>query len=101
MYHRRNGYFLDWQKMHNSLRNFILEMDFTNHRTLQLEWVEMGFSMVFPRISVEREKATAVVIIATLMLSQMSIGICPMTIHIEFSQHLQVRGHILLTRGIQ
>jgi hypothetical protein len=94
--------FLDCQKMQNTLRNFILEMDFSacktletemdfsEHRTLQLEWVEMDFSMTVPRISVERVKATAVVITATLMMSQMSIGICPMTILIEVSLHVQV-----------
>jgi len=54
-----------------------------------------------PRISVERVKATEVVITATLMMSQMSIAICPMTILIEVSLHVQVRDHILLARGIQ
>jgi hypothetical protein len=54
--------FLDCQKMLNTLRNFILEMDFSEHRTLQLERVEMDFSMPVPRISVERVQATAVVI---------------------------------------
>jgi len=106
--------FLDWQKMQNTLRNFILEMDFSacktlemevdfsEHRTLQLEWVEMDFSMAIPRISVERVKATEVVITATLMMSQMSIAICPTTIHfVEVSLHVQVRDHILLTKGIQ
>jgi hypothetical protein len=93
--------FLDCQKMQNTLRNFILEMDFSEHRTLQLEWVEMGFSMAVPRISAERVKATAVVITATLMMSQMFNGICPMTILIEVSLHVLVRDHILLTRGIE
>jgi hypothetical protein len=85
--------------MQNTLRNFILEMDFSEHRTL--ERMEMDFSMPVPRISVERVKATEVVIMATLMMSQMSIGICLMTILIEVSLHVQVRDHILLTRGIQ
>jgi len=76
--------------MQNTLRNFILEMDFSEHRTLQLEQVEMDFSMAVQRISVERVKATAVVIMATLMMSQMSIAICPMIIHfVEVSLHVQ------------
>jgi hypothetical protein len=54
--------FLDCQKMLNTLRNFILEMDFSEHRTLQLERVDMDFSMLVPRISVEHVQATAVVI---------------------------------------
>ena len=99
--------------MQNKLRNFILEMDFSvcktletgmdfcEHRTLQLEWVEMDFSMAVPRISVERVKATAVVITATLMMSQMFNGICPMTILIEVSLQVQVRDRILLMRRIQ
>ena len=98
--------------MQNTLRNFILEMDFSacktleiemdfsEHRTLQLEWVEMDFSMAVPKISVERVKAPEV-ITATLMKSQMSIAICPMTILIEVFLHVQVRDHILLMRGIQ
>jgi len=91
--------FLDCQKMPNTLRNFILEMDFSEHRTLEL--MEMDFSTAVPRISVERVKVTAVVITATLMMSQMFIAICPMTILMEVSLHVQVRDHILLTRGIQ
>jgi hypothetical protein len=63
--------------------------------------MEMDFSMPVPRISVERVKATEVVITATLKMSQMCIAICPMTILIEVSLHVQVRDHILLTRGIQ
>jgi len=74
--------FLDCQKMQNTLRSFILEMDFSEHRTLQLEWVEMDFSMAIPRISVDRVKAPEV-ITATVIMSQMSIGICPMTILIR------------------
>jgi uncharacterized protein YbcC (UPF0753/DUF2309 family) len=91
--------FLDCHQ--NTLTNFILEMDFSEHIILQLERVEMDFSTAVPRISVERVKATEVVITATLMMSQMSIAICPMTILIEVSLHVQVRDHILLTRGIQ
>jgi hypothetical protein len=108
--------FLDFQKMQNTLRNFILEMDFSEHRTLQLEQtemdfsehrilqlkrVEMDFSMAVPRISVEQVKATEVVIMATLMMSQMSIAICPVTILVEGSLPAQIRVHILLARGIQ
>jgi len=105
--------FLDCQKMQNALRNIIREMDFSacktletemnfsDHRTLQLEWVEMDFSMAVPRISVERMKATEVVITATVMMSQMSIAICPMTILVEVSLLVKFRDHILLTRGIQ
>ena len=87
--------------MQNPLRNFILEMDFSacktqetemdfsEHRTL--ERMEMDFSMPVPRISVERVKATEVVIMATLMMSQMSIAICPTPIHfVEVSLHVQV-----------
>jgi len=85
--------------MQNTLRNFILEMDFSEHRTL--ERIEMDFSMAVPRISVERVEATAVVIMATLMMSHMCIAICPMTILVEVSLHVQVRDHILLTRGIR
>jgi hypothetical protein len=85
--------------MQNTSRNFILEMDFCKHRTL--ERMEMDFSMAVPRISLERVKATEVVIMATLMMSQMCVAICPMTILIGVSLHLQVRDHILLTRGIQ
>jgi len=86
--------------MQNTLRNFILEMDFSEHRSL--ERMEMDFSMAVPRISVERVKATEVVIMATLMISQMSIAICPTTIHfVEVSLQVQVRDHIFLTRGIQ
>jgi hypothetical protein len=80
--------FLDSQKMQNTLRNFILEMDFSEHRTL--ERMEMDFSMAVPRISVERVKATEVVIMATLMMSQMCIAICPLTILIDVSLHVQV-----------
>jgi len=72
--------------MQNALRNFIREMD---------------SSMAVPRISVERVKATAGVITATLMMSQICIAICPMTILVELSLHVQVPDHILLTRGIQ
>jgi hypothetical protein len=71
--------FLDCQKMQNILRNFILEMDFSACKTLEtemdfsehrtLERMEMDFSMPVPRISVERVKATQVVIMATLMMS--------------------------------
>jgi len=74
-------------------------MDISEHRTL--EQMEMDFSMPVPRISVERVKATAVVIMATLMMSQMCIAICPMTILVEGSLHVQVRDHIFLMRGIQ
>jgi hypothetical protein len=84
--------------MQNPLRNVILEMDFSEHRSLEL--MEMDFSMAVPRVSVERLKATAVVITATLMISQMFIGICTMTILIEVSLHVQVRDHVLLKRGI-
>jgi hypothetical protein len=66
------------------------EVDFSKHITLQLEWVGMDFSMAVPWISVERVKATALVITTTLMLSPMSIGICPMTILIEVSLLIQV-----------
>jgi hypothetical protein len=90
--------FLDCQKMQNTLKNYILGMDFSEHRTL--ERMEIDFSMAVPGISVERVKATAVVITATLMMSQMFKGICPMTILIEVSLHVQFRDHILLTRGI-
>jgi len=91
---------LDCQKVQNILRNFILEMDSSEQRTL--EPMEMDFSMAGPRISVERVKATEVVIMATLMISQMSIAICPTTIHfVEVSLHVQVSDHILLTSGIQ
>jgi len=105
--------FLDCQKMQNTLRNFILEMDFSTcktletemdfseHGTLLLEWVEMDFSTAVPRISVERVKVTEVVITATLMMSKMSIAICPTTTLVKVSLHVQVRDHILLTRGIQ
>jgi hypothetical protein len=80
--------FLNCQKMQNILRNFLLEMDFSEHRTL--ERMEMDFSMPVPRISVERVKATEVVITATLMMSQMFIAICPTTIHfVEVSLHVQ------------
>jgi len=87
--------------MQNTLRNFILEMDFCERRILQLEPVEMDFSAAVPRISVERVKATEVVTTATLMMSQMTIAICPMTILIKVSLHVQVRDHILLPRVIQ
>jgi hypothetical protein len=81
--------FLDRQKMQNRLRNFILEMDFSEHRTL--ERMEMDFSMAVPRTSVERVMATDVVIMATLMMSQMSITICATTIHCgEVSRHIQL-----------
>jgi hypothetical protein len=104
--------FLDCQKMQNTVRDFILEMDFcgcktlememdfSEHRTLQLEWVQMDFSMAFPRTSVEWVKE--VVITATQMMSQRSIAICLMTIDfVEVSLHVQVQDHILLTQGIQ
>jgi len=73
--------FLDCQKRQNSMRNFILEMGFSEQRRLQLESLEMDFSMAVGRISVEWVMGTAVVIMATLMMSQMSIAICPTTIH--------------------
>jgi len=57
--------------------------------------------MAIPRTSVERVKTTEVVIMATLMMSQMSIAICPVTILVEGSLPAQIRVHILLTRGIQ
>jgi hypothetical protein len=51
----------------------------------------MDFSMAVPRISVERVKATEVVIMATLMMSQRSIAISPTTRHfVEVSLHVQV-----------
>jgi hypothetical protein len=70
---------LEYQQMQNTLRNFILEkdfsacktlemeMDFSEHRTEQLEWVEMNISMAVPKISVERMEAPEV-ITATLMM---------------------------------
>jgi hypothetical protein len=65
------------------------EIHFFEHRALEL--MEMDFSMPVPRISVERVKANEVVIMATLMMSQMSIAICPTTIHfVEVSLHLPV-----------
>jgi hypothetical protein len=91
--------FLDCQKMQNTLRNFILEMDyfayktleteldFFEHRALQLEWVKTNFSMAVPRISVERVKATAVVIMAVLMRY-------PMLFSVEGSLQTQVREQI-------
>jgi hypothetical protein len=89
--------------MQNTLRNFIqemdfsacktleTEMDFSKHKTPQWEWVEMGFCMAVPRISVEWVKATDVVMMATVMLLQRSIAISSMTILVEVSLHLQVR----------
>jgi hypothetical protein len=56
------------------------EMDIFDHRTLHLEWVQMDISRAVPRISVERVKATTVVLTATLTISQMPIAICPKTI---------------------
>jgi hypothetical protein len=41
-------------------------------------------------ISGEQAKATAVVIMATLIICQISISICPMTILIEVSLHVQI-----------
>jgi hypothetical protein len=93
--------FLDCQKMQNTLRNFILEMDFSACKTVEteidfserrtLERMEMDFSMPVSRISVKWVKATEVVIMATLMMSQMSIAISPTTIHfVEVSLHVQV-----------
>jgi hypothetical protein len=80
--------FLDCQKMQDTLKNFILEMNFSEHITF--ERMEMDFSMPVPRISVEWVKATTVVIMATLMGSQMSIAIWPTTIHfVEVSLHVQ------------
>jgi len=78
--------FLDKHKMQNTLRNFIPEMDFSNHRTLQLDRVEIDFSRAVPMISVQ----------------QVSIAICPTTIHsFKLSLHVQAQDHILLMRGIQ
>jgi hypothetical protein len=65
----------------NMLRNFILEIDFSQYRTLQLEQVAMDLCMAIPSISVEWAKDTEVVIMAILMMSQMSFGICLMTVH--------------------
>jgi hypothetical protein len=87
--------------MKNTLRNFILEVDISEHRTLRLEWVQMDFSMAVLRISVEQVKATAVVITATLIISQVFIGICPITKLIEVAQHVLVQDHRFLTRWIQ
>jgi len=92
--------FLDSQKMLNTLRNFILEMEFSKLRTQHLERVEMDFSMAVPMISVEQVRATVVVIPTTLMMSQMFNGICPMTILIEVSLQVLVHDHILLARWI-
>jgi hypothetical protein len=61
----------------------------------------MDFSMAIPRISVELLKTTEVVIMATLMMTQMSIAICPVTILVEGSLPAQIRVHLLLARGIQ
>ena len=72
---------MDCHKIQNTFRNFILEMDFSacktletemdisEHRTLQLEWVEMDFSMAISRTSVEQVKATEVATTATLLMS--------------------------------
>jgi hypothetical protein len=94
--------FLDCQKMYSKLRNFILqmnfaacktlevEMDISEHRTRQLKWVEIGFSIPIARIAVEQAMATGVVMMARLMMTEMSIGICLMTIPIEVSLHVKV-----------
>jgi len=72
---------LDCQKIQNTFRYCILEMgfsacktletemDISEHRTPQLEWVEMDFSTAIPRTLVEQVKATEVAITATLMMS--------------------------------
>jgi len=73
----------------SAFKTLEMEMDFPEHTTL--EQIEMDLSMAVPRISVEWVTATEVVIMATLMMSQMSINICPMTIHfVEVSLHVQV-----------
>lgn len=89
-------------KMDCSVRMTVdMEMDFSKHRSLQLDWVEMDLSMAAPRISVEWVKVTAVVITPTLIMSQTSIGICPMITPIEESLHVHVHNHLLLPMGIQ
>ena len=93
--------FLDCHTVQNTLKNFILQMDFSELKTLQVEWVEMDFSNAVPRISVEQVKAPEVIMATLMMMSQMSIGICTMTILIKVSLHVLVRDHILLTRGLQ
>jgi hypothetical protein len=99
--------------MQNKLRYVILkmdfpacmrpetEMDFTELTTLQLELVEMAFTMAVARISVGRMKDPEV-ITATLMMALMWIVICPTTKHSgEDSLHALVRHHIFVTNELQ
>ena len=83
-----------WKTLH-------MEMDFPKHRTLQLDCVAMDFSREVTRISLEWVNATAREITDTLMMSLMSIGICPITILREVSLQIHVRDDMLLMRGIQ
>jgi hypothetical protein len=67
--------------MQNTSRNFILQMDFSagkkleveidfsEHRSCQLEWVEIDISMAVSGIAVERVNAPEV-ITATLMIDR-------------------------------
>jgi len=64
------------------------EMDFSEHKSLRLECMELDFSMAVPGTSVQPVKATEVVITATLQLSQMSIARWPTTILLEGSLHV-------------
>jgi hypothetical protein len=64
--------------------------------------MEIDFSMAFPRNLADRVNATKVVIMVTLMMSQMSIAICQTTLpFVEASLPLHGQDHILLMRGIQ